>query len=140
HVDAAALMLSQRLSLPLPPNPNKRPDSPTHTKSNPKKPGPPPKAPASYDFTQTAAEDYATPDTLDETEHFAPAPLVADPYREDDAPIEHEWESLRLPAGRDKPIISSRGAVIGVEPSRSLHDVAITATLLEAAKYRAIRR
>jgi magnesium chelatase subunit D len=62
------------------------------------------------------------------------------PYREDDAPVQREAASLRLPLHRLRSVGQGRGAIIGVEPATSVEDLAIVSTLFEAAKYQQIRR
>jgi magnesium chelatase subunit D len=62
------------------------------------------------------------------------------PYREDDAPVQREAASLRLPLHRLRSVGQGRGAIIGVEPATIVEDLAIVSTLFEAAKYQQIRR
>jgi magnesium chelatase subunit D len=62
------------------------------------------------------------------------------PYREDDAPVQREAASLRLPLHRLRSVGQGRGAIIGVDPATSVEDLAIVSTLFEAAKYQQIRR
>jgi magnesium chelatase subunit D len=62
------------------------------------------------------------------------------PYREDDAPVQREAASLRLPLHRLRSVGQGRGAIIGVEPATIIEDLAIVSTLFEAAKYQQIRR
>jgi magnesium chelatase subunit D len=62
------------------------------------------------------------------------------PYREDDAPVQREAASLRLPLHRLRSVGQGRGAIIGVEPATIVEDLAIVSTLLEATKYQQIRR
>jgi magnesium chelatase subunit D len=62
------------------------------------------------------------------------------PYREDDAPVQREAASLRLPLHRLRSVGQGRGAIIGVEPATTVEDLAIVSTLFEAAKYQQIRR
>jgi magnesium chelatase subunit D len=67
--------------------------------------------------------------------------FLADPvYPEDRAPSERDPASLRLPATRQSPHASLRGPVIGVEPARTLRDLAVVETLFESAKYQFVRR
>lgn len=71
----------------------------------------------------------------------APAPGSRDPYPEDTAPVERAPESLRpLPRRRTAGIGSRRGTIIGVTQAQGLSDLALSATLLEAMKYQALRR
>lgn len=62
------------------------------------------------------------------------------PYREDDAPVQREAASLRLPLHRLRSVGQGRGAIIGVELATIVEDLAIVSTLFEAAKYQQIRR
>jgi len=66
-------------------------------------------------------------------------PVIPSPYREDTAPIERELEPLRMPAF-SSPRHASRGPIIGTAKARNLYDLAFTSTLLESAKFQAIRR
>lgn len=137
HVDKAARMLKKTLAAPLPPPHPSEPPAQRERPARRKKSGKAslPQEPEPYD-SSIAADD----PSLEEGEQFEPAPFAEDPFPDLRIAIEHEWESLRLPAGREQPIQATRGAVIGAEPSHTLHDVAIAATLLEAAKYQVIRR
>ncbi|EKU98195.1 Mg-chelatase subunit ChlD [Leptolyngbya sp. PCC 7375] len=64
---------------------------------------------------------------------------VQEPYPEDHTPTERESASLRLPARRFRKATMGRGPVIGVEPTTVPQDIAWVSTLLEAAKYQAMR-
>lgn len=62
------------------------------------------------------------------------------PYVQDHLPPEREAASLRLPYGiRGKGHVT-RGPIIGVEMAIDLHDLAIVATVFEAAKYWPLRQ
>jgi magnesium chelatase subunit D len=64
-----------------------------------------------------------------------------EPYPEDTAPVEREPASLcPPPQRRTSGRAAQRGTIVGVVPARDLSDLALTGTLLEAAKYQAIRR
>jgi magnesium chelatase subunit D len=81
----------------------------------------------------------------EQTEIFESTPLMkyevpGDPYPEDTAPVEREAASLKLPIRRFQTRVAGRGPVVGVEPARTLHDLALVSTLLEAAKYQPIRQ
>ena len=81
----------------------------------------------------------------DSTAEFPPAPVELgqtprDPYPEDHTPTEREAASLRLPLRRWRTATVGRGAIIGVEPATVPQDIAWVSTLLEAAKYQALRR
>lgn len=60
-----------------------------------------------------------------------------DPYPEDNTTTEREAASLRLPPRRFWA--GGRGTIIGIEAATVLQDIAWVSTLLEAAKYQAIR-
>jgi magnesium chelatase subunit D len=62
------------------------------------------------------------------------------PYPEDEAYIEREVASLRLPSGSFKLQSATRGVIVGVEKATTLHDLALVRTLLEAAKFQSIRQ
>ncbi len=63
-----------------------------------------------------------------------------DPYPEDNAPINREIASLRLPFFQYAITNPNRGTVIGVERATTLHDIALVSTLFVAAPFQAIRR
>ncbi len=62
------------------------------------------------------------------------------PYPEDEAPVERDAASLRLPPRRFRPSTAARGHIIGVEKATNLYDLALVKTLLEAAKFQSIRQ
>lgn len=64
---------------------------------------------------------------------------IQEPYPEDRTPTERESASLRLPVRRCCKATMGRGPVIGVEPTTVPQDIAWVSTLLEAAKYQAMR-
>jgi magnesium chelatase subunit D len=68
---------------------------------------------------------------------FNTAPV--NPYPEDEAPVEREAASLQLPSRRFRSRVKAYGAIIGVEKARTLQDLALVRTLLEAAKFQGIR-
>ncbi len=80
----------------------------------------------------------------DESETLAPTPVITqnliDPYPEDNAPVEREVASLRLPSRRFQNKSIARGVIIGVEKATNLQDIALVRTLLEAAKFQPIRQ
>lgn len=65
--------------------------------------------------------------------------VLAPPHPEDTAPVEREAGSLRFPprTGRGRSV--PRGPVVGVTRTLEWRDPAVTATLREAAKFRAFR-
>lgn len=62
------------------------------------------------------------------------------PYREDAADIDREAASLRLPVSAFSTTNAAKGVITGDRPANDTCDLAITATLREAAKYQPIRR
>jgi magnesium chelatase subunit D len=77
----------------------------------------------------------ALPDTA-----IAGVAAAPDPYPEDQAPIEHEAASLRLPPRRHWSPTAARGPVVGVRQASGLEDLALLDTLLVGAKFQPIRR
>ncbi|NET58964.1 MAG: hypothetical protein F6K47_23315 [Symploca sp. SIO2E6] len=65
---------------------------------------------------------------------------VSNPYPEDQAPVEREASSLRLPSRRLRFKAATSGVIIGVEKVANFQDLALVRTLLEAAKYQPIRQ
>lgn len=65
---------------------------------------------------------------------------LGSPYIEDDAHIEREAELLRMPVRRDGSRQKPRGRSVGIEKASDLHDLALAATIFEAAKYWPLRR
>ncbi|NEP56897.1 MAG: hypothetical protein F6K31_07705, partial [Symploca sp. SIO2G7] len=66
--------------------------------------------------------------------------VPTNPYPEDQAPVEREAASLRLPSRRFRLKAAARGAIIGVEKVANFQDLALVRTLLEAAKFQPIRQ
>ncbi|NES23528.1 MAG: hypothetical protein F6K41_32570 [Symploca sp. SIO3E6] len=66
--------------------------------------------------------------------------VPTNPYPEDQAPVEREAASLRLPSRRFHFKAAARGAIIGVEKVANFQDLALVRTLLEAAKFQRIRQ
>ena len=64
---------------------------------------------------------------------------AVDPYPEDNVAVQREAFSLRLPPRRFRARAAIRGPIIGVEPAKAPHDIALVSTLLEAAKFQPIR-
>ena len=80
-----------------------------------------------------------------DSEETLPPVALADeprenPYPEDEAALQREFASLRLPPRRFRSTKGGRGSIIGVEPATVPQDIAWASTLLEAAKYQGIRR
>lgn len=76
------------------------------------------------------------PEPLPTTELTVPL----NPYPEDEAPVEREAASLRLPPRRFRASAPARGPIVGVEKAATLQDLALVRTLLEAAKFQPIRQ
>jgi magnesium chelatase subunit D len=64
---------------------------------------------------------------------------MQNPYREDDALVQREAASLRFPLRRLRLAGRGGGAVVGVEPTTDVQDLAIVSTIFEAAKYQKFR-
>ena len=90
---------------------------------------------------QTPTESVYQSDT-EKTLPSTPLPVggaTVDPYLEDRVESQREATSLRLPPRRFKTATAGRGEIIGVEPTTVPQDLAVVSTLLEAAKYQALR-
>jgi magnesium chelatase subunit D len=66
--------------------------------------------------------------------------ISINPYPEDEAYVEREIASLRLPNRSFKLKSATRGVIVGVEKATTLYDLALVRTLLEAAKFQSIRQ
>lgn len=66
--------------------------------------------------------------------------LCSDPHPEDRAPVEREEAALRLPLMRSALARSSQGAIVGVEESDSLQDLALVGTILAAVRLQEARQ
>ncbi len=66
--------------------------------------------------------------------------VTLEPYPEDTAPTVREPNALKLPWQRHGVAMSTRGTIIGTMPARGFEDLALVSTILEAAKYRQLRR
>ncbi len=142
HVDIAAQMIGlEPISEPiketpkpipeLPPEPTPKEKKPPSEKQNPQFPG----------TTEKTSELVYQPD---KPEPLPSIPLkltskLENPYPEDTATVEREVDSLRLPMRRFRSKAAPRGSIIGVEKAKTLQDIALVPTLLEAAKYQPIR-
>ncbi len=144
HVDAAAKLIG--LTLPAPEA--EPPAPPPEPEPNPRNDAEPPPSDWQDDLStlgddpvpQLTQTDPGPPVDPGEPETLAPSPLSDSPYPEDTAPIERELFALRMPLRRYKTAAIARGAVIGVQPADSLHDLALLPTVLEAALYKKIRQ
>ncbi|HLP88442.1 MAG TPA: hypothetical protein VK184_07610 [Nostocaceae cyanobacterium] len=78
----------------------------------------------------------------DTKQYLTSTPLIVKgaAYPEDNAPVEREAASLRLPTRRFAAKTATRGIIIGVEKAKNLQDIAIVRTVLEATKFQPIRR
>lgn len=65
--------------------------------------------------------------------------ISLEPYPEDTASAKGEDNSLQLPQQRYSSIRARQGSIIGTQPARDWEDIAILATVLEAAKFQKIR-
>ncbi|HSH82109.1 MAG TPA: hypothetical protein VLA19_26580 [Herpetosiphonaceae bacterium] len=68
-----------------------------------------------------------------------PITLPSGPYPEDVTSATHDFDSLRLPPRRYRATTSMEGVVIGTQRASGLRDLALTATIIEAAKYQKVR-
>lgn len=89
----------------------------------------------------SGAQEVALPG--DEPHVLAAAPIASavsssGPYPEDHADPQHETEPLRAGFQRDFSS-EARGHPIGTQTARDIRDIAVTATLLESAKFQALR-
>jgi len=78
-------------------------------------------------------------------EAFTPDPLTVpklttNPYPEDEAPIEREASSLKVPHPRFSTARSDRGPIFGVEQADTLQDLAIVSTLQTAIMFQEVRK
>lgn len=69
---------------------------------------------------------------------FEASPVSATPYPEDIVQITHEAESLHLPPSRSWAT-GTDGPIIGTQRATSLKDLALTSTIVEAAKFQKVR-
>lgn len=139
HVDKAAGMMKLEIvnqsPIPEPPNPVPQPPPIEPPKKEP---------PKSTPKSTLTPEKRVEPVDVHKSDESEPLPSLIytldNPYPEDQAAVEREVDSLRLPTKRFQSKAASRGVMIGVEKARNFQDLAIVATLLEAAKYQPIRR
>jgi magnesium chelatase subunit D len=64
---------------------------------------------------------------------------LENPYPEDTAPVQRDNAALSLPPRRYRSTHQTKGVVIGTQASTDLREVAWLATVLEAAKFQALR-
>ncbi|MCF2150126.1 hypothetical protein IQ276_027570 [Desmonostoc muscorum LEGE 12446] len=142
HVDIAAGMIDlEPISEPIKETPNPIPEPVPQPPPKEKEPPsiPNPNLPGA---TKKIAEPVYQPD---KPESLSPIPVnltskLENPYPEDTAAVEREVDSLRLPTRYFRSKAADRGSIIGVEKAKTLQDIALVTTLLEAAKYQQIRR
>jgi magnesium chelatase subunit D len=144
QVDQAARFIGLQLSLPLPPN---EPIEPTEPEQPfPSEPGKTEPLPQSG-IRDTANQIESSSEkkrvySSDSKTEFPSAPVdfgQGSPYPEDYTPTEREAASLRLPPRRFRNAAVGQGTIVGVEPATVPQDIAWVSTLLEAAKYQAVR-
>ncbi|MEK2493191.1 hypothetical protein WN990_26920 [Kitasatospora purpeofusca] len=106
-----------------------------------------PTAPAAVSLVRTAeavgdrsAVAASMPRPLDAEQAPVPDPATGSPYPEDDPTALAPFASLRSDHRRPCADRPTGGRRIGVQPARDLRDLAIVSTLLEAAKFRAVRQ
>jgi magnesium chelatase subunit D len=70
-----------------------------------------------------------------------PVAVIAAPYPEDHAPIDRQLRALALPSmERRASARAIRGVAVGIMQAHDFRDIALTATLIEASKYRVVRK
>lgn len=145
HVDEAANLIGLSLTLPLP-EPQPELESPPLE--------PPPTEPFSSELPPPSLPD----DPLFPSVSQMPAPISleqvasedtiilppiqlppSNPYPEDTAPINREQFALQFPLRRRVSHISEHGVIVGVQSADTVQDLALFATILEAALYQRIR-
>ncbi|MFN6538531.1 MAG: hypothetical protein RM021_019580 [Nostoc sp. EkiNYC01] len=143
HVDIAAGMIGlEPIREPIKETPNPIPELPPEPTPKEKKP------PSEKENSQLPRTTQKTSELVyqpDKPESLPSIPLkltskLENPYPEDTATVEREVDSLRLPMRRFRSKAAPRGSIIGVEKAKTLQDIALVPTLLEAAKYQPIRR
>ncbi|MEH2115505.1 hypothetical protein [Nostoc sp.] len=140
HVDIAARMIGlEPISESTKEPPNQIPEPVPETA--PREKEPPSKNPKPSGAIEKITESVFEPD---KPESLPSIPLkltstLVNPYPEDTAAVEREADSLRLPTRRFQSKAADRGSIIGVEKAKTLQDIALVTTLLEAAKYQPIR-
>ncbi|MBD2039249.1 hypothetical protein [Microcoleus sp. FACHB-672] len=143
HVDAAARMIG------LKPVAKQTEDS-SKVGSEPVTPQPDLPKPTEATPTSTSPlTDKPEPSTVREPVYESDKPepqpttqltVPLNPYPEDEAPVEREAASLRLPPRRFRTSAAARGPIVGVEKAATFQDLALVRTLLEAAKFQSIRQ
>jgi len=96
---------------------------------------------SSSEPASTIKEPVYQPDILNEklSEPFPLSPSKK-PYPEDNAPVEREAGSLRLPMQQFRTANVGQGVAIGVKAATDARDLAWVSTILEAAKFKRIRQ
>ena len=149
-VDAAAKLMG----LPsLRATPSEAEASPVQVPAPARSPKESPRAPSSARTqVEQAAETVEADSSAVEREVLAsgePGPLTAasvavvrpeSPYREDTAEVDRDADSLRPPSPRHGMVGVRRGPVLGTMQATSRQDIAVIATVLEAAKFQPSRR
>ena len=142
-VDAAAALIGLTLQLSQPEMPPSDStatdlDDPQSLSQGSEQENTQPARDAAQSVTEAPVFESDTQETLPPTALPLGGPAI-DPYLEDTVAPEREAASLRLPPRRFKAASLGRGAIIGVEPAPIPRDLALISTLLEAAKYQALR-
>lgn len=140
HIDEAATLIGLTISQvePTTPDPELPSPEPSTTESElpPIEPIPQP--------THTEAHPPAEPTPIikpTDSETLPASPLPpANPYPEDEAPVDRELFTLQLPLRRQRAAAAAYGTIIGTQAASSLQDLALIPTILEAAPYQTLRR
>lgn len=67
------------------------------------------------------------------------AAVEPSPYPEDETPAAREVTPLQLPVQRYRAIAAAGGHVVGTQPARTLEDIAVMSTIMEAARFQKLR-
>jgi magnesium chelatase subunit D len=67
------------------------------------------------------------------------AAVEPSPYPEDETPPEREVTPLQLPVQRYRAASAVGGQVVGTQPARTMEDIAVMSTIMEAAKFQKLR-
>ena len=144
HIDKAARMFgfTRKQELPqLDVKPGEVPAFPDeNTEAEPAQPDPTPKTPSSELLAEVAQPTTVQLPEAIHTSVIDSGTICRQPYPEDDAPLEREEYTLKLPPTRYAPSRSAHGIIIGTDESDRLYDLAIVSTILAAARFQKVRQ